>query len=236
MRLILFLLLAFAPAASHAHPVRVAFDAVVVSPASMGAEAGDLISGYFWYDTHGRVHRNLLLGVPGRDMGYTIVAPAQSGGIRLDIGPHGFASPPVMKIELQDYDPLLTDRPDEFSIFSTHVFGGTGLVFRGHGADFLEAAGLSPNVPRFGEELPFLNYSVGEVWIRDTRRPADFVAQIIPATLRYWVLTGRRLLSPDEPDPPPPDPIGVVPEPTTGLLVMLGLLGMGAARRRRAHT
>ena len=234
MRSILFVLFAFAPALVHAHPIRFAFDAIVVSPSSTGTQVGDRVSGNFWYDTHGRVHRNILLGFPGRDMGYTILAPAQSGGIRVDIGPYGMASPPVMKIEVRDYNPRLTGRADELSIFATTVFGGTGLVFRGHGADFLETASLSPHVPRFGTELLFLNYSYAEVRIHDKRRASDFVARVIPATLRYWSLTGRRLLWPDDPEPPPSDPHAVVPEPTTGLLVLLGLLGMGAARRRRA--
>ena len=230
MRLTLYLLLAIFPALAHATPIQLRTDLIVVVPGEHDVEAGDVITGSFFFDRQGTVHLNRLLDFPGREMGYTIASPTQAGGIRVEFDDYAIAGSPNVKIEVRDYDPARSELPDQLTFRADRSFGEVALTFRGAHASFFESTNFPISLPFFGAELPFLAYSGGEMVVRDRRGIVRFLAYLIPGTVRFFSLLERGPIT-SATDPLPP--LVPVPEPGTALLLALGILGLARLEFRR---
>lgn len=219
MLILLLLVVLVVPVSAAAAPIRLRFDAVVLSAPDHIAQVGEHFEGSFWYQP------------PGDEaFRYAPVWPIQKpwvrhldydleGGIRLDFAAGTIATRAPQEIEITDYVAAISSRNDQLALRARWWFWEVEIVLGGDGSAFFESLGIdAPVIPTsLAEELPFFDYATGYARIENFFR-TDFVARILPGSISPWGEDGIELI---------PNP-----EPSSGFLLLLGLSGLALRPHR----
>lgn len=211
----------FAPIDSAAGPIQLQFDAVVVSAPDHIAQVGERFTGSFWYETPGdQPFRDAphwrWVGPYVRHLDYGF-----DGGIDLEFAAGSLVTRTPQEIEITDYVASSSSNEDRVEIRANWWFWDIEIILGGDGSAFFESLGIdAPVIPTpLADELPFFDYAAGHVWIENFLG-TNFLAEILPGSIAPWGETGAEWI--------------VNPEPSSGLLLCLGLFGL-ALRSRVSH-
>lgn len=210
-----------APLSAAADSIRLRFDAVVRSAPDHIAQVGEHFNGSFWYETPGDQPFRYApywpwVGPYVRHLDYET-----EGGIHLDFAAGSLVTRTPQEIEITDYVASASSNHDRVEVRANWWFWDIEIVLGGDGSAFFESLGIdAPVIPTpLAEELPFFDYATGYVWIENFLG-TDFVAEILPGSIAPWGNDGTEWV--------------VNPEPSSGLMLLLGLFGL-ALRPRARH-